>query len=304
MTARTAGNTAAAGTVGTAPDPVGGPAMGTLRGLRRAIDVIDDASLVLLATRGQLARVAGRIKTARGLPLRDPAREARVHARARALAQRLGIEPDTARAFRAVAVADACRRQGLRPDLGQCAGAGGPFTMAVMPGPVEAHPAVRHLLRWLPPPSRLAPVLRRLPAAASHQLLGRALEKVLATPVSNGDFEFMVGRRIGIEVIDLGLRWVIQCDEAGLRAGDGAAEATVRGTATDLLLLASRLEDADTLFFQRRLVLTGDVELGLTARNLLERLPWESVPLGIRIGLNRAARLASAAREAHHGRTA
>ena len=83
--------------------------------------------------------------------------------------------------------------------------------------------------------------------------------------------------------------------------GDGPAEASVRGTATDLLLLAARLEDADTLFFQRRLVLTGDVELGLTVRNLLERLPWESVPLGVRIGLNRGARLARAAREAHRG---
>ena len=63
--------------------------------------------------------------------------------------------------------------------------------------------------------------------------------------------------------------------------------------------LASRLEDADTLFFQRRLELTGDTELGLTARNLLDRLPWESVPLGLRVVLNRCARLASEARSAH-----
>jgi len=73
----------------------------------------------------------------------------------------------------------------------------------------------------------------------------------------------------------------------------------VRGSATDLLLMASRLEDADSLFFQRRLTLTGDTELGLTARNLLERLPWESVPLGLRIALNRGARLARDARAAY-----
>jgi len=81
-----------------------------------------------------------------------------------------------------------------------------------------------------------------------------------------------------------------------LRVGDGTPEAGVRGSATDLLLLASRLEDADTPFFQRALELTGDTELGLTARNLLEWLPWESVPLGLRIALNRCARLA---RRAH-----
>ncbi len=75
----------------------------------------------------------------------------------------------------------------------------------------------------------------------------------------------------------------------------------MRGSLTDLLLLTSRQEDADTLFFQRRLQLTGDTELGLTARNLLERLPWETVPLGLRIALNRAARFAKAARRTHGG---
>src|SRR5690606_31026624 len=115
---------------------------------------------------------------------------------------------------------------------------------------------------------------------------------------------FMQGRRLGIEVSDLGLAWVLELDGERLRAVDAAAEASVRGSATDLLLLASRLEDADTLFFQRRLEVTGDTELGLTARNLLDRLPWESVPLGVRIMLNRGARAARAARAAWQGEPA
>jgi len=124
---------------------------------------------------------------------------------------------------------------------------------------------------------------------------------VLAAPIGDGSLDFMAGRRLGIEVTDLGLRWTVELRNGRLQASADAAEASVRGSATDLLLLASRLEDADTLFFQRRLVLTGDVELGLTARNTLERLPWESVPLALRIGLNRGARLARAARAAHGG---
>jgi len=75
----------------------------------------------------------------------------------------------------------------------------------------------------------------------------------------------------------------------------------VRGSATDLLLLASRLEDADTLFFQRRLQLVGDTELGLQVRNLLDQLPWETIPLDIRVLLNRGARFARLARTAHCG---
>ena len=55
------------------------------------------------------------------------------------------------------------------------------------------------------------------------------------------------------------------------------------------------------MFFHRRLQLTGDVELGLAMRNLLDQLPWESMPLGLRIALNRGARLARAARDAYRG---
>jgi predicted lipid carrier protein YhbT len=72
----------------------------------------------------------------------------------------------------------------------------------------------------------------------------------------------------------------------------------VRGEVTDLLLLASRLEDADTLFFHRRLQLTGDVELGLLVRNLLDRLPWETLPRPLQAALEGCARLARDVREA------
>src|SRR3546814_16058640 len=95
----------------------------------------------------------------------------------------------------------------------------------------------------------------------------------------------MLGRRLGISVSDLGVQWVIELrgELLCVCAPGVEAEATVRGSATDLLLLASRLEDADTLFFQRRLELTGDTELGLTARHLLDSLPLEEVPRALRL---------------------
>ncbi|TNY25752.1 hypothetical protein BV497_12640 [Fulvimonas soli] len=168
--------------------------------------------------------------------------------------------------------------------------------------PAPAHAA--RLLRLLPPPRRLAPLLQLAPARWQGRLLEAALAGVLAAPLRAGALDFMRGRRLGIEVSDLRLRWVLELRGARLRVVDGEAEASVRGGAADLLLLAGRLEDADTLFFQRALVLTGDTELGLTARNLLERLPWERLPLGLRIALDRGARLARAARAAHRGEAA
>ncbi|WP_313214243.1 ubiquinone anaerobic biosynthesis accessory factor UbiT [Stenotrophomonas acidaminiphila] len=272
--------------------------------VRLAIDGVDDGLVLLLATRKRLARLAGRIKAHAGVQGRDGAREQRVRHRAERLASVLGVPPETASGVLALAIGDACRTQGLEPDLDQGAIAGNAPIIAPMMHTHDAYPPTpaQTLLRLLPPPRRIAPLLRVMPPPVHKRLLERAMARVLAAPLRDGTLDFMAGRRLGIEVSDLGLRWVVELQGQRLAAVDAAAEATVRGSATDLLLLAGRLEDADTLFFQRRLVLTGDVELGLTARNLLDRLPWESVPLGLRIALNRGARLARAARSAHRAR--
>jgi len=123
---------------------------------------------------------------------------------------------------------------------------------------------------------------------------------VLAAPLAAGDLDELAGRRLGVEATDLGQRWIIEVGQRSLAVLPPAtpAEAMVRGEVTDLLLMASRLEDADTLFFHRRLQLTGDVELGLLVRNLLDQLPWETLPRPLRIALEGGARLARDLREA------
>jgi predicted lipid carrier protein YhbT/chorismate mutase len=276
------------------------PEPASLRGLRGGIDVVDDLLIALVAARGVLVGEAARCKRRVGAAGRDPSREQRVHERARSLARRLGVHEETAMEIIAAVVGDACRRQGLATDLDQGRAAVPhrmiPSAMSITDFP-EAPP--RRWLRFLPPPSRCAPLLGVVPPRVQGRLFERAMKTVLDAPLASGALDFMRGRRLGIEVTDLALRWVVEMRDGRLHAVDGAAEATVRGTATDLLLLAARLEDADTLFFQRRLVLTGDTELGLNARNVLDRLPWESVPLALRIVLNRGARLAREARAAH-----
>jgi predicted lipid carrier protein YhbT len=130
-------------------------------------------------------------------------------------------------------------------------------------------------LRW--PLGVLPEPLLRLGAA-------RFIDLILAGPLATGALDALGGRRLGVEATDLGQRWVVEVGQRRL-----------------LMLLASRLEDADTLFFHRRLQLTGDVELGLTVRNLLDQLPWESLPRPLRVALEGGARLARAAREARGG---
>ncbi|EIL86846.1 SCP2 sterol-binding domain-containing protein [Rhodanobacter sp. 115] len=277
--------------------------------LRLAIDHVDDGLIVLLAARRRLVQGVAAVKPRAGVPSRDPMREGRVRARAQALAWRLNLPQRTATGVLDLAIGDACRLQGVMVDPDQDATAA---MHAIMPSAMTntltdtlpTKSLARRLLRLLPPPRAVAPLLRMLPARAQHALLERAMARVLDVPLQDGTLDFMRGRRLAIEVSDLQLRWVLELEGDRLRVIDAEPEASVRGSATDLLLLAGRLEDADTLFFQRALNLTGDTELGLTARNLLERLPWESVPLALRIVLNRGARFARAARSAHRGESA
>lgn len=159
----------------------------------------------------------------------------------------------------------------------------------------------QRLFRWIPPPRGLAAPLRLLPEPLLRQSSSLVIAHVLAAPLAAGRLDEFAGRRIGVEATDLGLRWIVAFGERLVDVVDPStdADAMVRGTATDLLLLASRIEDADTLFFHRRLELIGDVELGLAVRNLFDQLPWEMLPLGLRIAVNRGARLARSARDAY-----
>ena len=44
------------------------------------------------------------------------------------------------------------------------------------------------------------------------------------------------------------------------------------------LQLLNRQEDPDTLFFNRELEITGDTELGLVVKNMLDAVEWPSLP--------------------------
>lgn len=263
-----------------------------LSGTRLAIDQVDDAMIALLAGRRRLAAAGGRLKAEGNRPLRDAAREAQVHRRAQWLADRLRVPPETARQLVALLIADACNRQA---DSFSLSVNGNPPAMSNA-GNTTARTT---LLRLIPPPRRWRPLLAMVPGALRDGLASRVLSHAIAGSLQDSALQAIAGRRLGIEASDLGLSWVLELRGDRLQAGTGTAEASVRGSATDLLLLASRLEDADTLFFQRRLMLTGDTELGLTVRNLLDRMPWEQLPLGLRIVLQRGARLARDARDAH-----
>jgi len=90
----------------------------------------------------------------------------------------------------------------------------------------------------------------------------------------------MAGATGGIVVNDLGYRWVLTRQGNAVIVGDTptAPDVTISGNSGGFVLLASRREDPDTLFFQRRLVVEGDTELGLHVKNLIDSIDLEELP--------------------------
>lgn len=125
----------------------------------------------------------------------------------------------------------------------------------------------------LPLPSPLLP-LRALdqtaPLAVKRRLVEPLLNRTFAEPLAEGEFEALEGRRISLMVEDLDLMLTLGLEAGRLVLCREAGEATIRGGWREFLCLATRHEDPDALFFQRRLLIEGDTELGLTAKNLLD----------------------------------
>lgn len=154
-----------------------------------------------------------------------------------------------------------------------------------------------------PVPQDLAASLLRLPLyplrLAPPRLVSLALERMLSLTLIQqqeaGELDFLDGRWLLIRIDDIGLHWVITRDHEQWRVLDKrqATDATISGQAREFILLASRQEDPDTLFFQRRLVIEGDVEFGLQAKNLLDSLEWDALPAPLRWLLSKAGHLAA-----------
>lgn len=59
---------------------------------------------------------------------------------------------------------------------------------------------------------------------------------------------------------------------------DRAADLAFAANLSAYLQLLARQEDPDTLFFNRDLEITGDTELGLIVKNMLDAVEWPSLP--------------------------
>ena len=125
-------------------------------------------------------------------------------------------------------------------------------------------------------------LLQLLPEAPPAHMLALVLNAGICFGlVSRSVLEPLLGKTVLLEASDLGTRVRVAYDGNRFKAyvGSAPADVTIRSTASGFLALALRREDPDTLFFTRRLVMTGDTELGLVVKNALDAIDWSRLPM-------------------------
>ncbi|PKF51952.1 SCP2 domain-containing protein [Enterovibrio nigricans] len=136
-------------------------------------------------------------------------------------------------------------------------------------------------------PSLFRLPVKFMPATIQQTLMLETLKRVFREALDDGEFEFLENRWLEVHVRDVNFKSYISFVDDKLIVRSDVAEADVRfsGNLNDLVLIAARKEDPDTLFFQRRLTIEGDTELGLEVKNLMDSVDLDSLPPMLRQGL-------------------
>ena len=126
----------------------------------------------------------------------------------------------------------------------------------------------------------LASPLRWLPARLHGEGLALMLNRLFAEALEADELAFLDGRVLALRVSDLGIEYRLRLQGRRFLAapGEGAEDLRFTGDTRTFLALATRREDPDTLFFQRRLRVEGDTEAGLALKNFLDALGDPPLP--------------------------
>lgn len=144
----------------------------------------------------------------------------------------------------------------------------------------------------LPIPDAIRPIAKRIiaipgryiPYSAQKQVLSVVLNQAFREPLKHGELDFLEGARVRIKVTDLCVDWLINVGKDKFVPIDRKLkdDVCISGESPDFILLATRQADPDTLFFQRRIRIEGDTELGLGVKNTMDSMDWDDLPLPLR----------------------
>jgi len=123
-------------------------------------------------------------------------------------------------------------------------------------------------------PAPVGQLLGRLPAFPGSLMFVTGLNLALAKKLNADVTQMLVGKKLRLCVTDA--QWAFDFEWKNDRfvacQSRGSADLTISAGAHDFVKLARRQEDPDTLFFNRRLAMEGDTELGLLVKNTIDAI--------------------------------
>lgn len=131
-------------------------------------------------------------------------------------------------------------------------------------------------------PKPVAKLGARLPQLPPTLLLTTSLNLALDRLLPREPLEALIGKRLMIQVRDAGLSLRFTMGRRSFHPSfdPRTPDLCITARARDFLALMAREEDADTLFFSRRLIMEGDTDLGLLVKNTLDTVELPQFELG------------------------
>ena len=128
-------------------------------------------------------------------------------------------------------------------------------------------------------PSWFGSVISLLHSKPPRFILVNALNYLLKRDLLPADMSYFSGQKFEIDVLDAGLRIRFSANEEQFIDSAFSDEPDLRLSANsvDFMRMILREEDPDTLFFNRKLHIEGDTELGLVTKNLLDSVEWPNL---------------------------
>ncbi len=114
---------------------------------------------------------------------------------------------------------------------------------------------------------------KMVPTKIQNLFVSHQLNHLAKQFMDDGELEFMNGKVVLVELRDLSANWYFSKQGTRLEMLDHIPEhtdVTFSATVDSMVLMASQKVDPDTLFFNRELKITGDTELGLEIKNLID----------------------------------
>jgi len=136
----------------------------------------------------------------------------------------------------------------------------------------------------------------KLPNNLQTSVLSQVFNKIMKPLIVDEELEFLRDRQLEIVVADLDYRFYLTLKNSEILVTGQIAQkpdVTFSGQMDALMSLVLRTQDPDTLFFQRQLLVTGDTEMGLELKNMLDDFDLEQLPLPIQQVMTFYTRLAS-----------